>query len=209
MEEPHEFGQDPKWRKDREPTGKPSIYTLDAAPADLDLLDNPYEHKLRRALGTKTATEQKYASLRKHANLGGVIGGTLALPLAVMASTQGGGHAGRVFNLGRRTGNAAQVILSLRKGSSRPLPSKPGLRRYTDAEIAAMPEFSAYADRLTDPEDLLLDMPSELATRYQELTEGVPEEQKVRFAADLCSRRAAAGSQWRPQASDRSQRRRD
>jgi hypothetical protein len=122
--------------------------------------------------------EPKYASLRKHANLGGVIGGTLALPLAAMASTQGGGHAGRVFNLGRRTGNAAQNIFTRRKGSARPLPSKPGLRRYTDAEIAAMPEFSAYADRLTDPEDLLLDMPSELATRYQELTEGVPEEQK-------------------------------
>ena len=113
----------------------------------------------------------------KMGNLGGWIGGGAALPFAALASASGhGGAAGRVVSLGRRLGHGTQNMLGGRNFfQDDPNPPGAKLRKYTEAEIFAMPEFADYADRYAaDPNDLMLDMSDELAQRYQDLSEGVP-----------------------------------
>jgi hypothetical protein len=42
----HYLGTEPKWKK--EPKGEPTIYELELDAEDIDNLDNPYEHKLKK-----------------------------------------------------------------------------------------------------------------------------------------------------------------
>lgn len=44
LAEKHYFGQQPKWKPGKEPTGEAVIYKLQTAIKKLNLLDNPYEH---------------------------------------------------------------------------------------------------------------------------------------------------------------------
>jgi hypothetical protein len=46
LEEVHYLGTEPKWKK--EPKGEPTIYELELDAEDIDNLDNPYEHKLKK-----------------------------------------------------------------------------------------------------------------------------------------------------------------
>lgn len=46
LEEAHFLGTEPKWKK--EPKGEPDIYELELDEEDIDTLDNPYEHKLKK-----------------------------------------------------------------------------------------------------------------------------------------------------------------
>jgi superfamily II DNA or RNA helicase len=47
----HKFGQPPKWKEGREPTGKPNLYQLTVDALDnIDLLDNPYEHTIKQEM---------------------------------------------------------------------------------------------------------------------------------------------------------------
>jgi len=57
LEEPHYFNSKPKWKK--EPKGEPEIYELEVDEEDIDSLDNPYEHKLKK---------EKYVSMHKAAS---------------------------------------------------------------------------------------------------------------------------------------------
>jgi hypothetical protein len=132
--------------------------------------------------GMKGTPIKPIENTHKAANVGGVIGGGLALPLALAAGATGhGGAAGKVFGLGRRAGHLTQNAL-LGRGFTYDgqQPPEPQGRKYTDEEISQMPEFAEYAERMVDPEDLMLDMPDELAQRYQDLTEGKePETQET------------------------------
>ena len=44
LDRPYNFGPEIRFKPGREPTGKPTVYSLTTDPANLDLLDNPYEH---------------------------------------------------------------------------------------------------------------------------------------------------------------------
>lgn len=46
LAEPHWFGGNPKWKEGREPKGVAQLYRLLARKQQLDLMDNPYEHKV-------------------------------------------------------------------------------------------------------------------------------------------------------------------
>lgn len=56
LAEPHYFGAEPKWK--REPKGIPHIYKVRAKEKDLDLLDNPYEHKTLRGMRVESESER-------------------------------------------------------------------------------------------------------------------------------------------------------
>jgi hypothetical protein len=47
---PHEFGTTPQWKN--EPLGIPTVYKLRATDAQLDKLDNPYEHITKQKIKT-------------------------------------------------------------------------------------------------------------------------------------------------------------
>ena len=58
LDEKHWMGKDwkdPKWKDGREPLGEPTIYSAELLAAALDLLDNPYEHRVRDKTTVKQA----------------------------------------------------------------------------------------------------------------------------------------------------------
>ena len=52
LAEPYYFGKEPKWKK--EPMGKAQLYKLRAKLNQLELLDNPYEHRTAQELSIKS-----------------------------------------------------------------------------------------------------------------------------------------------------------
>lgn len=55
LDQPYDFGPEIHFKAGREPTGKPTIYTVNAEPDNLDMLDNPYEHKTKLELAVQKA----------------------------------------------------------------------------------------------------------------------------------------------------------
>lgn len=63
LSKPFDFGPDIHWKPGREPMGKPNIYSINASPEQLDLLNNPYEHRLKSDMTTeKLARAEKFGS---------------------------------------------------------------------------------------------------------------------------------------------------
>ena len=63
LAEPHFFGKDPKWKSGREPKGVPTVYEIITNDDDLDLLDNPYEHKTKVELSLKKILDNSVSKL--------------------------------------------------------------------------------------------------------------------------------------------------
>ena len=57
LAEPHMFGQQPKWKPGREPMGKPSVYEMRTGDSNLDIMDNPYEHKTLKSSPVSLSAE--------------------------------------------------------------------------------------------------------------------------------------------------------
>lgn len=59
VEPGYNFGPEIKFKPGREPTGKPTVYSVTTSPDSLDLLDNPYEHKTKLELAVQKAVLRK------------------------------------------------------------------------------------------------------------------------------------------------------
>lgn len=59
LAEPHIFGREPKWKEGREPKGAPTVYSVNATADLLDLMDNPYEHKIKAELAAEKQSALK------------------------------------------------------------------------------------------------------------------------------------------------------
>jgi len=55
LDRPYDFGPEIHFKPGREPTGKPTVYSVTTDPANLDLLDNPHEHKTKLELAVQKA----------------------------------------------------------------------------------------------------------------------------------------------------------
>ena len=58
LAEPHMFGREPKWKDGREPKGAPTVYSVNATDDLLDLMDNPYEHKIKAELAAEKQSNE-------------------------------------------------------------------------------------------------------------------------------------------------------
>jgi len=108
LTEPHYFGKAPKWKK--EPQGIGHIYTIKAKKKDLDMLDNPYEHKT--LLNTKTAAKkpQSYSPGRLAGY--GLLGGLGLKGLAHGVLSNGGMEALNKFNTQEEADRLAGMHIS-------------------------------------------------------------------------------------------------
>jgi hypothetical protein len=50
LREPYDFVGKPKFKRGSAPKGKASVYKLEASDSDVDFLDSPHEHTIRREL---------------------------------------------------------------------------------------------------------------------------------------------------------------
>lgn len=60
LKEPLRFGDAPNWKLGREPLGIPVVYVVIVSNTKLDLLNNPYEHKLLQEEKIKTCLKESH-----------------------------------------------------------------------------------------------------------------------------------------------------
>lgn len=88
LKEPHKMGEQPVWLT--EPDGTPFVYEVDVNEADIDFLDNPYEHVIRKAAPVRLQSKQASVKPTNFMNtLQRRAGGVQHLPTTPPAPTEG------------------------------------------------------------------------------------------------------------------------
>jgi len=108
LTEPHYFGKDPKWKK--EPKGIGHIYSIKAKKKDLNMLNNPYEHKTLKSI--KTAAKKPEAYSPKQLAGYGLLGGLGLKGLAHGVLSNGGMEALNKFNTQENADRLAGMHIS-------------------------------------------------------------------------------------------------